>query len=886
MATLSITPQQIDNGLLYPNFYWPAGTITYSVPDGDTLWASNYGSSEPTTGYSEFNAAQAAQFVAAIELWDSYIANSMVRVDDGATYGDIRGAFTDIADPQVGGQANAPPFQGNRSSAREGDVWIDTTRTGSGFATGTQDFQLLLHEIGHALGLKHPFETPTLPAEYDNHAYTVMSYTPADHRIIFSGGGGSIFWSQAPTADKTPMVLDIAAIQSRYGADTQTGAGSTTYAFTDADLEARQAIYDASGNDTIDLSALSRGSTLDLRPGSYSDLAYYAKADQIADTKARFPGFESFIENGFNQPGVAVYEWTRNVGIAFSTVIENAMGSAFADTIIGNSAANRIGGGLGRDVLTGGGGSDNFHGTAAALAGDRITDLSNGETITLDGSTASITAVSLASGTLTVSYRASAGGSVQSFAMTVSGGVSGVSFSGRTITFGEADRNDTFVGQAGNQTYDGGAGIDTVNYAAASGALTVDLALTGFQSVGGGFGSDRLLSIENLRGGTGSDRLSGSASANTIWGGAGNDTILGRNGADILWGEAGNDILDGGAGADRMFGGAGNDTYIVDAASDSVREDRIAGTDDGGIDLVKASVTHTLRAFVENLTLTGSGAIFGTGNALANTIIGNDAANRLYGKDGNDRLDGRAGNDLLRGGNGNDTLTGGAGADDMDGENGSDTYYVDASDTVRDRGASGIDTVIASSTFSLKGGDGIENLRLATNATSGNLTGNELGNAITAYGGNNVLLGLAGNDTIRAGAGNDTLRGGLGADRLYGEAGADTFVFAKGESLAVAGATDIIHDFTTRVDHIDLAIVSGSAAAAFYTEVKVASDSFTALKNAAEAAMSGSQRIVFVAGTTDGWLFWSTNGSDGTVEEAVRLTGRNSLAGFDRADLI
>ncbi|MBI3350385.1 MAG: hypothetical protein HY020_24645 [Burkholderiales bacterium] len=107
-----------------------------------------------------------------------------------------------------------------------------------------------------------------------------------------------------------------------------------------------------------------------------------------------------------------------------------------------------------------------------------------------------------------------------------------------------------------------------------------------------------------------------------------------------------------------MTGGAGNDSYIVDNAGDTVVEGA-----NGGTDGVQSSVTHTLSANVENLTLTGGAAINGSGNALDNQITGNAAANTLDGGDGNDTLTGGGGADTLLGGNGDDTLIAASPAD-------------------------------------------------------------------------------------------------------------------------------------------------------------------------------------------------------------------------------
>src|SRR5262249_9077645 len=164
-----------------------------------------------------------------------------------------------------------------------------------------------------------------------------------------------------------------------------------------------------------------------------------------------------------------------------------------------------------------------------------------------------------------------------------------------------------------------------------------------------------------------------------------------------------------------------------------------------GTDLVNASITYTLPANVENLTLLDSGgAINGTGNASNNSITGNSSNNVLSGLDGND---------TLVGGGGDDTLDGVAGSDAVRGGDGNDTYVVDnAGDQVTENAGEGTDTVrttLASYTL----GSNVENL-VGIASTSQVLTGNALDNAIT---------GGAANDTLNGAAGNDTLDGGPAA---------------------------------------------------------------------------------------------------------------------------
>jgi serralysin len=159
-----------------------------------------------------------------------------------------------------------------------------------------------------------------------------------------------------------------------------------------------------------------------------------------------------------------------------------------------------------------------------------------------------------------------------------------------------------------------------------------------------------------------------SLSGNDILNGAaGNDNLFGGTGNDSLIGGLGNDTLDGGSGTDSLNGGVGDDNYIIDSPLDTITE-----ATNSGIDTVRSSVTYTLGTNLENLRLTGTIAINGTGNSLNNFLFGNSANNTLNGRAGDDTLDGNLGNDILNGEDGNDRLQGGPGNDILNGGSGND----------------------------------------------------------------------------------------------------------------------------------------------------------------------------------------------------------------------
>lgn len=236
-------------------------------------------------------------------------------------------------------------------------------------------------------------------------------------------------------------------------------------------------------------------------------------------------------------------------------------------------------------------------------------------------------------------------------------------------------------------------------------------------------------------------------------GGSGNDTLIGNAAGNRLQGNGGNDTLNGGAGSDTLFGGAGDDVYrLLDSTNDLVQEAANAGTD-----TVVTIASASLRDFsyIENLTLAGT---------TAGTLKGDDARNKLAGNGADNILWGRGGNDELIGGSGLDTLYGGAG---------NDTYVIgNDKDVVAESAGGGIDTIVASVSFSLADFANIEN---------GTLKGTNWLNVTTLTGnaGNNFLQGDRSMNILDGGAGRDILKGGGDADVYIVDTPFDVIIEAR-----------------------------------------------------------------------------------------------------------
>ena len=358
--------------------------------------------------------------------------------------------------------------------------------------------------------------------------------------------------------------------------------------------------------------------------------------------------------------------------------------------------------------------------------------------------------------------------------------------SGNDILSGTSG-DDIIDGGAGNDTMSGGAGNDTY-YVDNVGDVVIENPGEGIDTVQSTVSYTLPANVENLT---------------LMNGGLININGTGNALNNVIAGNSGNNVIDGGAGADTMSGGAGNDTYVVDNVGDVV----IENPSEGASDTVQSSISYTLGANVENLTLTAAG-ITGTGNTLNNTLMANAANDALIGGAGNDTYVITAastgttivenagegtdtvqsvmsytlganlenltltGSNLIGTGNALDNILSVSGVNDtLIGGLGNDTYVVGSGTTIIENVGEGIDTVIASSSYTL--GANLENLTLS----SGSLTINGTGNAL-----NNILIGTAASNT---------LDGGAGADIMMGGQGNDTYIVDNVGDVVIEGVNDV-----------------------------------------------------------------------------------------------
>ena len=505
--------------MLDSGHHWPDEVVTYSFP------VSNPDPGYPWGGFSAFTYDQMQMAEMVLALW-SDVADITFELADDSQSGQIR--FFNMSELPAGGQGDFPG---------QGDVHLNPIHESNlneegeyNTALGGRALGLLLHEVGHALGLRHPggydFD-PDNPddapnyyqdAEYfeDSKQYTVMSYFGAE----YTGAHHTAYAS-------TPLLHDIYAVQQIYGANMSTREGDTVYGFNStADRDVFDfsintspviAIWDAGGIDTLDLSGAGLDVRLDLGIGAFSDVA----------------------------------GMTGNVAIAHGTLIENAVGGSGDDVIVGNEADNVLHGGDGDDEISGeqtgayykedDEDSDELHGGDGndILRGGFGTDLLYGgdHADDLDGG---------------ASDDELNGGAGDDFMKGDAGldrihGGSGDDVIYGYRWWGDEDKNypAEFFDTA-DHLY-GGDGDDTIYGSYGNDWIDGD----------GGHGDDGVAVHGAVW--TGDDHLYGEEGIDTLQGGGGNDTLSGGGDDDFLYGDGGHDYLMGDLGNDDLFGGAGAD---------------------------------------------------------------------------------------------------------------------------------------------------------------------------------------------------------------------------------------------------------------------------------------------------------------------------------------
>jgi serralysin len=341
------------NTALTFSFAWINGLgAVYAGPEGRAYSSL----SEPDATYHYgLSVQQQTAARQALSSWAAVANLTFKEVPETSTQvGDIRFAWTSATDTSSTGK-NAWGWASYPNSywPSAGDVWLSSSASGTAstdWSPGSYNLMALIHELGHALGLKHTFEgNYTLPTALDVHTYSVMSYTDATHQqwvdVTQNPAGG---YSQHSTAiePSTPMVGDILAIQYLYGANTNYNNGDNVYDF-DPTKPFFQTIWDTGGQDTISAAKFTLPCSINLNEGSYSSLGFKSNWSQYAQLKW----------NTVPDPQT-MYDGTNNLGIAWGVVIENATGGSGDDVLIGNPSNNRLQGGSGNDTLRGGDGTD------------------------------------------------------------------------------------------------------------------------------------------------------------------------------------------------------------------------------------------------------------------------------------------------------------------------------------------------------------------------------------------------------------------------------------------------------------------------------------------------------------------------------------------------
>jgi len=829
---------------------WADSSLQYYLGDANTL---SFDSEFDTFFHQFYNGSPdssfgfTAQTVRAFAMIDSVVAADFTRVTDANT----ARATADLVIVSAG-NSTQPGLEGffrfpGDATRAPGDNWSigvfssDLSVMNANPERGGGEYRnwTIIHEIGHGLGIYHPFQgnaANTIGAAMDNERYTVMSYTGSSQASTY---GHAV----------TMMALDIAALQQQYGVEAY-ATGNSSYTLFDAqggDLSlaegamaigrAYATIWDTGGIDTIRYGNSSNmvlinlnDATLD-RSGVAQDAAAAVTALQHTTIFGNLsaglrsaitsPDYHAggFFSQVLTQSGGSYSAIDGGFSIAYGAVIENAVGGAAGDLLIGNEQANTLAGLGGNDTLIGSGGNDTLDGGAGT------------DTAAYAGNRADYT-ITRANGLVTVSHSGVEGSDTlanMEFAQFLDALVDLNNLGAGVNTSGTAG-NDSLVGTEGNDTLIGLGGSDTLVGGAGNDRLEGDGGASGGTGprlpMGDGFADhSRTIAVPTaIRDGVVATRMDAGFSLNA-------DPDVGSTATTIPHLTAGYNITVSGY-VYLAFNIVAGETLVIDvdyAADANGNFDSVLrfydangafidGNDDATSSTVGGSGSILSYDSYFTYTATTTGTYFAElssysrspiptgsqfeinvsldfpqqGGSGENHVPGNDllrggqGSDTLIGMDGNDTLIGgeAAGDlrDVIYGGNGNDSIDGGDGNDELRGDAGNDTI----------EGGAGVDTII--------GGDG-----------------------------DDVLTGQTWSDVILGGDGMDFINGGFGHDRVNGGADADRF-YHQG---VLGHGSDWIQDFSDTEG--DMLVFGGGAAARSDFQVNYGQTAGAGAANVAEA---------------------------------------------------